>query len=440
MNHPSSIDAAAQRTRRTLPALACALAALFALQSVAHAQSRQMSLDQALALPRVETALQSIDRDRSLAVDNLIRIGSIVSPSGQEQKRAAEVSREMRAIGLKDVQIDAISNVTGTIPGSGHGSIVFISTLDDLKTVAEFQQAAKQPLHAQGDRVTGPGSNTSTTTVSLLAAAKAYLDAGLKPERTLVFAAVAQEETGLAGMRALYKGDLHRATAFVDVLGDGHSILFGAITIHWWKVMAHGPGGHTLMGGLPNVNQGIGRAVDRVLQLPYDKHYAGKNNVVNVAILQSGTVFNHKPDSGWFSLDVRSSDGGAVDAMEGDIRGILKSVSAQTGISFDMEVVDQTPGGQIPGMEQGDLVQTSAQIARHLGLTPKLSALGSSNMNIPIGGGTPAIGLGGERGGARGEPGEWADVPQMLRTAKHVLLLAVTMGGVQARASDSVRK
>jgi hypothetical protein len=119
--------------------------------------------------------------------------------------------------------------------------------------------------------------------------------------------------------------------------------------------------------------------------------------------------------------------------MEDDVRSILKDVSAQTRVSFEMQVVDQTPGGQIPGMEHGDLVQTSAQIARHLGMTPKLSDLGSSNMNIAIGGGTPAIGLGGERGGGRGEPGEWADVPQMIRTAKHVFLLAVTMGGLDRR-------
>ena len=435
MINENSIKPEARCKWQMLSALVCALVALFAFQSPISAQSRQMSLDKALALPRVETALKSIDQNRSQAVDDLIKIGSIISPSGQEQKRAAEVAREMQAIGLQDVQVDAINNVTGTIPGSADGSIVFVSTLDDLKTVADHQEATKQPLHAEGDRVIGPGSNTSTTTVSMLAAAKAFMDAGLKPERTLVFAAVAQEETGLTGMRALYKRDHAKTTAYVEILGDGRSISYGAITIHWWKVIAHGPAGHTLRGGLPNVNQGIGRAVDRILQLPYDKHYAGQNNVVNVAILQSGAVFNHKPDSGWFSLDVRSSDGGAVSSMEDDVRSILKDVSAQTHISFDMQVVDQTPGGQIPGMEQGELVQTSAQIARHLGMTPKLSALGSSNMNIAIGGGTPAIGLGGERGGARGEPNEWADVPQMIRTAKHVFLLAVTMGGVEGQGN-----
>lgn len=411
---------------------ACALLAMLALQPAAHAQSQKLSLDASLAQPAVQAALRGIDAQRSDAVERLIKIGSIVSPSGQEQQRAAEVAKEMRAIGLQRVEIDAVHNVVGVIPGSGEGSIVFVSTLDDLKTVAENQQAAGRPLHAEGDRVVGPGSNTSTTTVSLLQAAQAYLAAGLKPERTLVFAAVSQEETGMAGMRALYQRYKDRATAFVDVLGDGHSIMYGAITIHWWKVVAHGPGGHSLNGGLPNVNQGMGRAIDRLLPLPYDKHYAGERNVLNVAIVQSGTVFNHKPDTGWFSLDVRSSDAKVVAVMEQDVRAVLKEVSAQTHITFDMQAVSETPGGQIPGLKDSDLVQTSAAIARHLGLTPRLGNLGSSNMNIPIAGGTPAIGLGGERGGERGEPGEWADVGQMQRTAKHVFLLAVSMGGLQS--------
>jgi hypothetical protein len=50
-------------------------------------------------------------------------------------------------------------------------------------------------------------------------------------------------------------------------------------------------------------------------------------------------------------------------------------------------------------------------------------------MNVAIGGGTPAIGLGGGRGGQRGYPDEWADIPVMIRAAKHILLLAATLGG-----------
>jgi hypothetical protein len=59
-------------------------------------------------------------------------------------------------------------------------------------------------------------------------------------------------------------------------------------------------------------------------------------------------------------------------------------------------------------------------------MEPVVGNAGSSNMNIPIGGGTLAIGLGGERGGQRGYPDEWADIPSMMRSAKQLVLLAVT--------------
>ena len=190
-------------------------------------------------------------------------------------------------------------------------------------------------------------------------------------------------------------------------------------------MVAHGPAGHSLNGGVPNVNQGIGRAVDRILQLPQDP---AAHTVINVAMLQSGAVYNHKPDTGWFSLDIRSLDGAKVAAIEGAVRGILDGVSKETTISFELEPDQLTPGGQIPGARDSALVTTSAAIARHLGLAPTFNNAGSSNMNVAIAGGTPAIGIGGERGGARGEAGEFADVPAMMRTATHVLLLAATMG------------
>ncbi|HEU5210856.1 MAG TPA: peptidase dimerization domain-containing protein, partial [Longimicrobiales bacterium] len=185
---------------------------------------------------------------------------------------------------------------------------------------------------------------------------------------------------------------------------------------------------HTLGGGVPNVNQGMGRAIDRILSLPQPERHADQRTVINVAMVRSGSVFNHKPETGWFSLDVRSLSSAVIEEIENDVRGILDEVSGSTRIDFEMEPYQQMPGGQIEGAVDSDLVRTSADIARHLGLQPNLSNAGSANLNVAIAAGTPAIGLGGERGGARGQADEWADIPAMLRSARHVFLLAVTLG------------
>ena len=385
-------------------------------------------LEGALAREEVQAGLRFIDTHRRQTAELLQTIGGIVSPSGQEQERAGFVADRMREIGLQDVRVTSSPNAIGVIPGRSHRALVFVSTLDDLATVAENQRAAGVGPRIQGNRVVGPGTNTSLTTAAMLSAAAAYLETGMEPELTLVFAAVAQEETGLVGMKDLYEEYREQAEGFVDVLGDGHSISYGALGIHWWRIVASGPGGHTLSGGLPNVNQGIGRAVDRILSLPDALRTDNSRTRINISILESGSVYNHKPDSGWFSLDIRSMDGGIIQAIEWKVREILESVSDETGIGFSMEAFQLTPGGQIPGAAESDLVRTASAISRYLGYHPSMSNSGSSNMNVAIGGGTLAIGLGGSRGGERGQPEEWADIDGMMRTAKQVYLLAVLMG------------
>jgi acetylornithine deacetylase/succinyl-diaminopimelate desuccinylase-like protein len=391
------------------------------------------ALDEALSNRAVQAALQQITDTRLVAAQQLVGIGGIISPSGQEHERAAAVAQLMRDIGLQNVQMTESPNVIGIIPGSSGQALVFVSTLDDLATVAEHQRAAGTLPVIDGERVVGPGTNTSLTTIAMLAAAKALIDQGFVPQHDLVFAAVAEEETGLRGMRDLYADYQDRGFAFVDILGEGNSISYGALGIHWWRIHAHGPAGHTLNGGLPNVNQGIARAVDRILQITEPQEFEHRRTRLNVAVLNSGAVFNHKPETGWFSLDVRSLDPQHINSMEQKVQTILAQVTEELGIGFDMEEVSKTPPGQIEGALDSPLVQTSIAISNYLGSNPTLSDAGSANLNVSIAGGTLSIGIASERGGRRGFPDEWADIPVMERTAKNILLTAVTIGNARAQ-------
>lgn len=406
--------------------LVCGLLASGAARGSGSVQESEV-LQEALADEAVREALAAIDANVERTAGFLADIAAIVSPSGHEHDRARSVAARMREIGLQEVRVDESPNAVGVVPGSSGRALVFIATLDDLAGVADHQRAAPHPPRIEGDRVVGPGTNTSSTTAAVLAAAEALVQSGIQPYHDIVFAAVAQEETGLVGMNNIYDEYRDRAVGFVDVLGDGRSISYGALGIHWWRVVAHGPPGHSLGGGLPNVNQGIAGAVERILALPQPQEYNELRTVLNIAQIHSGTVFNHKPESGWFSLDLRSLDGDVISEMEADVREILASVSEETGITFEMEPFQITPGGQIPGALDSKLVQTSVAISRHMGFEPRLGNSGSSNMNVAVGQGTLAIGLGGGRGGDRATPDEWADIPAMLRTAKHVLLLAVAL-------------
>lgn len=427
--HPGGSRSVRLPMRGAMRILGPGLSLLAFTGAVASGGVAQVAPLPALDRPEVQLALDDLDARRDATVAFLAEIGAIISPSGAEHDRAAAVAARMEGIGLDSVRTTESPNAIGIIPGRSGRALVFVSTLDDLATVAEHQRAAANPPTVSGDRVVGPGTNTSLTTAAMLAAAEALLAGGLRPEHDLVFAAVAQEETGLRGMKALYDAYAPRAIAFVDVLGDGHSIAYGALGIHWWRAIATGPPGHTLGGGLPNVNQGIARAVDRILSLPAASRTDESRTRLNVAMLQSGAVFNHKPDSGWFSIDIRSMDASVIASIEADVRTVLEEVSRETGIEMRLEPFQITPGGRIPGALESELVRTAQAISRHLGYEPQMSEAGSANLNVAIGAGTPAIGLGGSRGGQRGQPDEWADIEAMMRTARHVLLLAASLGG-----------
>ncbi|WP_116367089.1 M20/M25/M40 family metallo-hydrolase [Parahaliea mediterranea] len=379
---------------------------------------------------QVRRGLNWLDAHRDHSARQLADIGAIIAPSGQEQERAHFVAGAMRAAGLVDVRVSPVNNVVGRIAGTSGKALVFVSTLDDLATVAQHQRAAAHPPRVSGERVVGPGSNTSLTTAALLAAAGAWQHSGLKPRHDIVFAAVAGEETGLLGMRELYRDYRERAIGFVDVLGEGEVIEYGGIGIHWWRVTARGEGGHTLEGGTPNINQAIGRAVDRLLQLPLPAPVDGAAVAwLNVAVLDSGAVFNHRPETGWFSLDVRALEAGHLAMLEDDVRRTLAAIEAELPVSFALEAVSTLPPGQIAGARESQLVRSAEAVSHYLGSSPRIDNRGSSNMNIAVAGGTPAIQIGSERGGRRGYPQEWADIPTLQRTSRHVFLLSVILGG-----------
>jgi acetylornithine deacetylase/succinyl-diaminopimelate desuccinylase-like protein len=375
-----------------------------------------------LGREEVVRALEWIDASENRAVETLISLASIESPSGQEQERAHWVAKRMRKIGLRDVRVDELFNVTGLIEGRSDHAIVFITMLDDLATVAELQRSAERPPHRDGDRVVGPATEIQSVNAAALLAAEALVRSGLETEHNIVFAAVTQEETGLGGMKGLYERWKDRDAVWIDVLGDGSEIVYGAGTIHWWKVTAVGPGGHTEQDNMPNANLAIARAVGEILALPHPGLH--EDSHINIGMISSGRVFNHKPESGWFSLDLRSMQPEVVGEMENAIRTILERVEADTGIELHMDPVMTIDGGQIPGARDSELVRLAADVACHLGLEPVISHKGCCNMAVPVAQGKPAIGLHGERGGGRATPDEWAGIPAMMRTARFVALLA----------------
>jgi hypothetical protein len=154
----------------------------FVLASAASAQAQSASspvedLHQRLQRKDVDATLAWIDASESRATETLISLASIVSPSGRENQRAGWVAERMRAIGLEDVSVDATPNVVGRIKGRSDGSLIFVTTLDDLATVAEVQRTSGQRPRREGNRVIGPATEVQSVNAAVVLAAEALVRA-----------------------------------------------------------------------------------------------------------------------------------------------------------------------------------------------------------------------------------------------------------------------
>src|ERR1043166_8299367 len=70
-----------------------------------------------LERPDLKKALQSLDERSSAIVDEWIRLVEMPAPSRKEQARAQYIRAEMQKLGLSDIRVDDMSNVSGVRKG-----------------------------------------------------------------------------------------------------------------------------------------------------------------------------------------------------------------------------------------------------------------------------------------------------------------------------------
>jgi acetylornithine deacetylase/succinyl-diaminopimelate desuccinylase-like protein len=123
---------------------------------------------------------------------------------------------------------------------------------------------------------------------------------------------------------------------------------------------------------------------------------------------------NAIPAEAWFEVDLRSTSGTVLDRYEQLIRRHVHAAALEENatraegtppLSMHVRVIGDRPGGEVGA--DSPLVTAAIAATRLVGRTPELSAA-STDANVPLGMGIPAIAIGaGGRGGDAHTPGEW---------------------------------
>ena len=149
-----------------------------------------------------------------------------------------------------------------------------------------------------------------------------------------IFLASAQEELGLLGAKHWLEASGYKPDMFIAVDVGSNQVWYGALRITQFKFFYTSPGAHTLESrGGPSTARALAKAIEAVYDIPLPPIAAGldtfKLPVVNVGMLNGGTVTNAVPREAWFTVDLRSLDTATQARLEKAVEDAARRVGEQ---------------------------------------------------------------------------------------------------------------
>ena len=379
-----------------------------------HAET---TIHRILASCAFQRAAETLAAEHDRTVADIIRLTEIESPTFSETVRAETWHEMAKAHGLTDLEIDAAGNVTGIRRGIGNGQMVCVAA--HLDTV--FPAGTDVKVRRDGTKLFAPGIGDDTRSLAVLLAWIRAMDAAnIQTRADILFVAdVGEEGLGdLRGMRHLFQKGRYkdRISAFITVDGpDMAGIVTAAVGSKRYRVTFRGPGGHSFgQFGLVNPMFAMADAVFRLgrIQVP-----AEPRTTYSASVTGGGTSINSIPNAVWTEFDLRSESVRELSALEDRFLGIVQAaVTAENDIRSTRNgpvTVDILPIGDRPAghtKESHELVLFAKAAIAAKGFEPRCAA-SSTDANIPMSMGIPAIRVGsGGTGGREHSLDEWIDV------------------------------
>jgi acetylornithine deacetylase/succinyl-diaminopimelate desuccinylase-like protein len=395
------------------------------------------SIDVLVAHERVRAARQHIERSDEVTLARQAALSAIPAPTGAEGARGAKLAALFGEAGLADVTVDEVGNVTGWLGARRDDPVVLSAHLDTV-----FGNGLDVSVARRGGRLEGPGiSDNARGLAALVTVAEALVRSRLSTVRPVRFIATVGEEGdgNLRGVRHLFDGRAPpmRPHTFIALDGAGlERIVHRALGARRYRATYSGPGGHSWSAfGVANPANAVGRATTLLADLP--AQHAPRRTCA-VVRLGGGTGLNSIPQEAWLDLDLRSEDPRALAQLDATVQAALaRALAAENGhraagtppLSLDLRRVGDRPSGLTPRAHP--LVQAAIAATRALGRPHEL-ACASTDANVPIALGVPAIALG--AGGHAGDahlPSEWYENVDGALGVVRALLVTAAMAEVQ---------
>jgi tripeptide aminopeptidase len=346
-----------------------------------------------------------------------MEIASIPAPTFHEAERARFLARAMVGLGLPDITIDDLSNVTARVPGRDRSkSIILAGHIDTV-----FPIETPIVIERTGDRLLGPGIGDNSLGAAAAAMVPALLDRlGITPGVDVVVTGnVGEEGLGdLNGIRAVVNANPDVATV---VAIEGHNlgrVTHIAVGSKRFRVVVTGPGGHSWGDfGRPNA---IHAAAELIHNLTRISTPSVPKTTLTIGMIEGGISVNTIAPDVTFLIDTRSVDDVWLNKTVHRIERVLRD--GVHGVKVSWEMIGDRPAGSVSADTR--LIHHAFDVIREIGLNPIADA-SSTDANVPISRGIPSVCIGLTTGGHAHRVDEYIDIPPIVRGLAQLTALTI---------------
>lgn len=378
------------------------------------AQSPESEVRELFEHPTVRSAFDEIMELEPRTMEDLVTLTEIPAPPFMEEERARVYAQWLEEAGADSVWIDEEGNAIGLRRGRvGDRTIALGGHLDTV-----FPEGTDVTVRQSGDTLFAPGIGDDTRgLIVVLTVLRAMEAAGVETDDDLWFVGVVGEEGlgDLRGMKYLFREGAHPIDAWIEVDGGGlDRIVNKGLGSHRYRVTFQGPGGHSWGAfGLANPAHALGRAIRHFQDTADVLTRSGPRTSYNIGQIGGGTSVNSIPFEAWALIDMRSVSPESLNRIDAALQASVQRALEEENtlrrdgdaLTVDVDMIGNRPSAEHP--DDLPLVVRAATATTLLGGTPTL-ARSSTDSNIPIAAGVPAVTIGRGGEGANGHaPDEW---------------------------------
>jgi tripeptide aminopeptidase len=373
-------------------------------------------------------------------LDLAIAIQQIPAPTFHEAERAEFVRARFAEEGLQGVEMDSTGNVYACFgsdeqsPSGKRQPLIVSAHLDTVFSLDIDLSASRER-----ERILAPGiGDNSLGVAGLFSLVWALRERGLSlPGDLWLVANVCEEGLGnLRGMQAVVdrfelrrepgtrqagQSGIKTATrplAYIVVEGMALGQVYQrGLGVRRFRLGVQTAGGHSWIDyGQPSAIHELTALATRItaLKLP-----GQPRTTLNVGIISGGSSVNTIAAEAMLELDLRSEDSATLEEVVRQVEQIVSSLQ-KPGVEVSWEAIGRRPAGEIPA--EHPLVRLAQDCLRAVGLEPRLN-IGSTDANLPLSLGLPAITIGLTTGGRAHTVHEYINIPPLDKGVEQLVSL-----------------